>query len=312
MRKSNLRAGFTLIEALVVVSVIVLLVALIIPAVLSSRSSARKLDCSIKLRQLGIALSTYNASVNSLPPLINGRKGFSVHSMILPYLEQQSLYQAINFQVPFMDESNETAALTRVASFLCPQDSGVDLQPGTNNYFCNVGYGYQIYTRFNGMFVKSTDDLTSLANVSDGTTYTVLMSESVLGSQNNRENDRLGSVYRTSKGLLKPEQFEAFVQDCLDESQKPSGSSSSSKRGEWIHGSHGNTAYNHDISINGPSCKNGNRYHEGAWTAGSRHGGGANVLFADGHSQFVKDSLSIAAWRSISTRAGGESLDISW
>ncbi len=66
------------------------------------------------------------------------------------------------------------------------------------------------------------------------------------------------------------------------------------------------TLYNHVLPIAANSCQNFVVLPTGAWSAGSLHPGGANVLFADGRVVFVKDSLSLAVWRSLGSRNGGE------
>ncbi len=72
------------------------------------------------------------------------------------------------------------------------------------------------------------------------------------------------------------------------------------------------TLYNHTLSINDHSCTNGTRWQEGAWTATSQHGQGANVVFADGHASFLKDSIALEVWRALGSRNGGESVPSSY
>lgn len=73
----------------------------------------------------------------------------------------------------------------------------------------------------------------------------------------------------------------------------------------------GTSTYNHNLGINAPSCKNGDWIREDAWSASSQHGGGANVAFADGHAQTLKQTIDLKVWRALSTRSGGEVVDAS-
>ena len=100
--------GFTLVELLVVISIISILVALLLPAVNSAREAARKTQCKNNLRQLGLATLNYESSRRHLPPSAevdltisstenNGSWG--VHGRILPYLEEGNLFNNVNIDV---------------------------------------------------------------------------------------------------------------------------------------------------------------------------------------------------------------------
>lgn len=126
-------AGFTLIELLVVVSIIGVLVALLLPAVQAAREGARRIRCVDNLKQLGIALHDYHASMNTFPssylsssPFVDGATdvspGWGWGTMILPQLEQRPLFQAVNFDLAVEDPGNATAAGSVVTAFLCPSD----------------------------------------------------------------------------------------------------------------------------------------------------------------------------------------------
>ena len=100
--------GFTLIELLVVIAIISILIGLLLPAVQSAREAARALRCRGNLRQIGIAMNQYEATYTVYPPAITAAilkhstiyyGVFSHHCRLLPYLEQTSVYNAINFVV---------------------------------------------------------------------------------------------------------------------------------------------------------------------------------------------------------------------
>jgi len=128
--KTGRRHAFTLIELLVVISIIGLLIALLLPA---SRPHARRAgapSCVNNLKQVGLALQKLSRIVLTLPPgyvstsipPARNRPRLGWAAMILPQVEQKPLFDAINFNVPIESPSNQTTRLNLVAGFLCPSD----------------------------------------------------------------------------------------------------------------------------------------------------------------------------------------------
>ena len=128
--------GFTLVELLVTIAIIMILIGLLLPAVQSAREAARRLRCSENLRQIGIALHNYHNFMSALPPgsiacydprfcgdechVQSVDKGFLVS--LLPYLEQAPLYNTINQDVSIFANENSTAHSVSVAGMACPSD----------------------------------------------------------------------------------------------------------------------------------------------------------------------------------------------
>jgi len=98
VRLSMRRTGFTLVELLVVIAIIGVLVALLLPAVQAAREAARRADCSNKLKQIAIALHNHHDTYNSFPPgaLDDDTNNIGWSVCILPFMEQQPLYDVIN------------------------------------------------------------------------------------------------------------------------------------------------------------------------------------------------------------------------
>jgi prepilin-type N-terminal cleavage/methylation domain-containing protein/prepilin-type processing-associated H-X9-DG protein len=137
------RRGFTLIELLVVIAIIAVLIALLLPAVQSAREAARRAQCTNNLKQIGLALHNYHTATDVFPlgtsfnPVDNMNDpgvwaSWSAQALMLGYLEQQPLYNAINFNWgPLATGSgttdgaggiNTTATHTLIPSFVCPSD----------------------------------------------------------------------------------------------------------------------------------------------------------------------------------------------
>ena len=102
------RSGATLLELLVVISIIGLLLALIIPAVQQARESSRRLQCRSHLRQIGIAVHNYESVHGMFPP--GSSRAFSLHVFLLPYVDQNALYQHADFEVGGVKGSGILAA----------------------------------------------------------------------------------------------------------------------------------------------------------------------------------------------------------
>ena len=114
--------GFTLVELLVVIAIIGILVALLLPAVQAARGAARRIKCNNNLKQFGLAAQNYHDVHKTFPrygfrsfqPTEQDRwriwQGYSVHTMLLPYMEQQALYSRVHMGPAPGTEGDETAA----------------------------------------------------------------------------------------------------------------------------------------------------------------------------------------------------------
>jgi prepilin-type N-terminal cleavage/methylation domain-containing protein/prepilin-type processing-associated H-X9-DG protein len=212
--------GFTLIELLVVIAIIAVLIALLLPAVQSAREAARRAQCINNMHQLGLALHNYLSSNDAVPHVYpqywyppstsggstsDGWGGWSPQSHMFQYLDQNPLYNAINFWMPNRYAGsyvNTSFLATRIASFLCPSSpvaagniacNNLVKSPG-NNYFASVGpsimyqscylaagavpglFAYDYNPANRGNWANAAPTI-SLRDITDGTSNTIAFGE---------------------------------------------------------------------------------------------------------------------------------------
>jgi prepilin-type N-terminal cleavage/methylation domain-containing protein len=126
--------GFTLIELLVVIAIIAILIALLLPAVQQAREAARRTQCKNNLKQIGLALHNYHDTYRIFPPgwiavddtgapsAHEGTSGVGWAAMILPYMEQQTVYSLFNPTRPLTDPVNAAFLRTQIPAYKCPSD----------------------------------------------------------------------------------------------------------------------------------------------------------------------------------------------
>jgi prepilin-type N-terminal cleavage/methylation domain-containing protein/prepilin-type processing-associated H-X9-DG protein len=208
------RGGFTLIELLVVVAVIGILIGLLLPAVQMAREAARRAQCTNNLKQLALAAHSYLDTVGALPQGVtfqadgnypgttdpsNFWTSHSIFVAMLPQLEQQPLFNAINFDVNVFNSPNFTAQAIGISTLWCPSDYRVaepGMLPNGNGSPIDRGLSVGRYTSYagnsgtwmlyswqdpqpqlnmNGLFhVQSS---VRLAQITDGTSNTIVFSE---------------------------------------------------------------------------------------------------------------------------------------
>ena len=340
------RRGFTLIELLVVIAIIAVLIALLLPAVQAAREAARRAQCVNNMKQIGLAIHNYISSNDTLPPaggldrttpVPNAGSALvpqtaSSKLRLLPYIEQQSLYNAYNFAYGDVFTPgvifNFTVLGTKINSYLCPSDpnagnSGtVYLAPttmtvATSNYPMNGGTNRQNFGgNVNGTawwIGGSTNygNRVGLNSVTDGTSNTAVFSEFIKGTSgpNPPVSPSRGMVYEVTNfnnggplNDLNICQASTILQwDYKGEywSQQDSG--------------RGGGPYYHVVTPNKKACDNGAPGGASAGNgadsfvnASSYHSGGVNVLMLDGSVRFVKDSVALVTWNALGTINGGE------
>ena len=334
------RRGFTLIELLVVIAIIAVLIALLLPAVQSAREAARRAQCLNNLKQIGLALHNYHGAVGSFPmtattaysdPGVQTNWGtWGALALLLPYLEQKPIYDAINFnwngwQGTYGPATNRTVWNLKINSFACPSD-GLTGQENTNNYFGSVGTTAATFysiTGSTGIFANARTY--GIVDVTDGTSNTIAYSEALVSTtlyspKGTKWRDGPSSSGTTSAAyrLLDPTgNLAGLRQDWQLCNQWFATQRTMGQRGyRWTTGALGETLFQTLVTPNsnqypwnscrmdcGPDC---GALHSGYYNATSNHPGGVNTAMADGSVKFIKSTVAMQVWWALGTKAGGE------
>jgi len=318
--------GFTLVELLVVIAIIAILVALLLPAVQAAREAARRIQCTNHLKQLGIALHNYHGAHGSFPPgniprglpLIDASQWLSYLHMLLPFIEENNLYE---LTVDIYDHpwaSNNTwpnGAYDRgVASFLCPSDG-----MATHIYWIDPSYQGEgpnkVYrSNYLGFFSGLNDgherehhaskpepiDLRhafrlyqgrKIRDILDGTSNTMVLAEYLTGSHS-----------RNARGV-------PFSHRAGNQLMYPTLTPNSSSPDNLHRGPHpdGILCMVNTDAQNGMPCVVDTTWNNNFASPRSRHPGGVNVLFFDGAVTYVSDNVDLLTiWRPQATISSGD------
>jgi prepilin-type N-terminal cleavage/methylation domain-containing protein len=303
------RRGFTLIELLVVIAIIAILIALLVPAVQKVREAAARAQCINNLKQMGLALHNHHDVKKCFPPGNSKPNGFSVHSFLLPYIEQGALYNQIDFTKSYSVATGPMATVVTV--FNCPSDpqSSVPAGWGGNSYAGNYGSGITWggdSTVSNGVFWHiASDKGARFADITDGSSNTAAFCERLKGDWSN-SNINPKSDLINPKGVM-PVTPDDAMNDCRAANfNDPTLQWYSNFGSNWIQGNQ-NVMYTHSSPPNDPACAYPQNFTM-TMPASSAHTGLVNLTLCDGSVRSVPSSISVATWRALGTRNGNEAL----
>lgn len=325
------RNAFTLVELLVVIAIIGILVALLLPAVQFARESARRSSCQNNLKQLALALNNFEGAHRKFPsswkaaaPVAGKIDGWSAQAQLLPFMEQGSIYNFINFDLSYtqhapLPNSNPPAKISsmKVPVLICPSERKTAIrfdalgvaEHAPLNYGANVGiwFIFDNVTATGGAGAFTPMNPTSGGEVSDGYSNTIAFSEV-----------KTYTPYYRNAALANPAApTPASVCSLGGQFKTDSGHT------EWIDGRTHQTGF---TSLFGPNTEvicnvSGVQYdldwtnmQEGAGTAvtsaavtsRSYHPNGVQAAMVDGSVHFFSDTIHLSVWQALSTRQGNE------
>jgi prepilin-type N-terminal cleavage/methylation domain-containing protein len=283
------RRGFTLVELLVVITIIGILIALLLPAVQAAREAARRMSCSNNLKQIGLALHMHHDVKDCLPdgwtgydaagkPLFDGPTGWGWAARILPYLEQANVHDNLmRLDLPVTDAANKQAREMILGVYRCPSDTGEPRSmiggylAATSNY---VGV-------FGAMEVCETCEAVAGGGqcIGDGTLY----HNSHLNFREIR--DGLSQTFIVGERAVKVEQFYSTWVGLFPAAEHP------------------------PARVVGESLSPPNAATDEPHNFSSFHPSGTHFLLADGSVRLISEHIDTNAYHALCTRAGGEVID---
>jgi prepilin-type N-terminal cleavage/methylation domain-containing protein len=280
------RPGFTLVELLLVLTIIVILIGLLLPAVQSARETARRAQCANNLMQLGIAMGSYASTHSVLPPGVVNETGpiknlpagyhHSWSVQILPYIDQQNAYNQLDMSKSVYDAANDTVAGLQIATFHCPSA----FWPAIMAYAgCHHDTEAAIAADNHGVLYLNSR--VRYDEIADGLAYTIMLGEI------NRDEPSLGWISGTRASLRNT-------------------------------GHRFSRAVDHKFKATWPSTRDelfdyiGDRADEGSWPVDSSggfssfHTGAGNFLFCNGSVRALKYTINERVFRLLGSRNDGE------
>ena len=293
-----MRRAFTLVEILVVIAIIGVLVALLLPAVQAAREAARRMQCQNNLKQIGLALLNYESTHKQFPSGYlsdldannnDTGPGWGWAALILPQMEETTLFNSIHIDRPIEDSSN-TGRLSVIPNYLCPTEdfrrtwtakssSGTAIcDVAESNYVGVYGTG-EPGSDGDGMFFRNSK--VTVKDITDGTSKTLAVGE---------RTHQLGPatwVGSVTGATLYPQDENNQAQDVTE-------------------GGPGMTlGHAGENATPGSAGQDINQFY-------SLHGSGAHFLFADGHVTFLRSDMDYNTYLALATRAGGEPISESY
>jgi prepilin-type N-terminal cleavage/methylation domain-containing protein len=338
------RSAFTLVELLVVIAIIGTLIGLLLPAVQSAREAARRTSCQSNIRQLALAVHSYESARRHFPPSMihtpgtmfqNNNGSWGILGRTLPYLEEGAAAVKIDLEKPWDQPPNSTTGVptTRISLFVCPSEKNDTVRTKNNAPFVYpFSYGFNFGTWFvydpatggggDGSFQPNSKFRAGM--FSDGLSKTFCLAEVKAFTPYVRNTSDPGSTYPPSMPPDNPAQVAVLAAGSPSDPKLGATTNDCTGHTEWpdgrVHHSGFTTVFTPNTRV--PHTVNGIEHdidyssrQEGnsatvktfaAITSRSHHNGLVGVAMMDGSVRTVGDDIAPTVWRALGTRSGGE------
>jgi Tfp pilus assembly protein PilE len=294
MRSVQTRRGFTLLQLLVVLAILLILLGLFFPAVARVRQASERMQSTNNIRQLVLALHNYHATYGQLPAGVDDNS-FSTSARLLPFIEQDNVYRMIDFKKSVDDKANATMRAVIIKVFLSP----LDPQEPPNEKFGPTNYLYN-------NLVFSLNSKMQFRDVKDGTSNTVALGETLKGDGKTKAEDVKRQHVLLGKDDLKGIKPDAGVKFFKDDKNIAGDRCASWMDGRFLQGT-----FNGELKLNDErpdvSCA-------GLGGVSALRSLNRTVLVGmlDGSARTVIDKVSHTTWKAALTPNGGEVLGTDW
>jgi len=288
--RDSSRVGFTLVELLVVIAIIGVLIGLLLPAVQAARESARRTQCSNNLKQVGLALQNYHEARRQLPEgwlcdMSDAEEGvgWGWASRILSYVEEDATFKSIDTKIPIASASTNLRTKV-IASYLCPSDASAGAP------VFNVG-------NEGGACDHDAADANPGAELASRTNYVGMFGTNEIEDEPFAGN---GMFYANSRMPFR------HVTDGLSKTIMVGERDSRMGGSLWVGMWEGKCEALVRVVGGGDHPPNGDMTQRHFDDLSSRHAGGVNVVFADGHVDFIAETIAPAVFQALCTRKAAD------
>ncbi len=301
------RDGFTLVELLVVITIIGILMSLLLPAVQQIRAAARRLQCGNNLKQIGLALLNYETTIKKFPPgafwyydPARRKLQGSMFVHLLPYVESTTVYDQFDFtqdsiENQLIEGTNQRISSVVIPVYVCPSDDHGGTDPNTERAYHN-------YSGSSGPTAHIT---------SPNCSCPLWQNMNALATQPYERPPQVAGVFHRRGFSIRMQQIRDGTSNTIAIGETRPGCSAHHDNG-WVISNNGSGLTSTLIPINYDSCQPDSS--DGCrrpcnWASElgfrSAHSGGAQFVFCDGSVHFLTEGIDLPLYNNLGDKADG-------